>query len=954
MTENLGELKVQIGADTTKLEGAGRKVSTILNGIGGQMVSIGKTAAIAGAAISAAFMVVLKKTADVGDEINDLSQRTGIATEILSGYKLAADKSGTSIEGFATGMRGLAKAMNAAQDPTSSQAQAFKAIGVSVTDAAGKIRPLNDVMLDAAERFSQMEDGERKLNLAMEIFGKSGMALIPMLNMGKKGLEENYEATKRLGGLWSKEAAEAADAFNDSISELKLGIGSMLKDALVAVMPIMQRLTETMTTGFAKVREQISKLAESGKIKAWAIEIARVFIGAFKIIAQAIGGLAESFYFLQGVVFSIGEGIIREVTRWYTWVAGTVAMMSKVVPGMKGIAKDMAGAWKDLIVVGMSYHEQADKNYEKTTDLVSVFEQLNGFLNKLSASLDNTSLKTEKVGKSLASAGAAVGAALAPMTKFGDLVKSAPAALEGMEYGTEQVGKTTADTTQAVEDDWTRCTQSMAESFGNAFAEIIRIGGSLSSFFTSLMQGISNSIATYIGSVISKQITTLLDKVSKSVGTLGTLGIAGAALGIVSLLAGVFKKKPKKTEEQRQAEELAGRVKDIKNIASEFGKISDTLAQTLAEESKTLGQAIAVHKNFGDVIRDVGIKQANINKLWWHATDVLEDYKNGALDLEDTQESLGESFTALLEGAKKLGQEGSAAMVDFIKKVRESGVEVAEVTEYVQDQLGKIPDALSTLLAPSTEAAEKIKELKEQLKDQREELKGLKEGSKEYIKLQNEIAKTEEAIRKQNIALAMTKPELERLGIIALASFNSLIASGMSWTEAMAQMSEPLSQLRDRYRELGIDGGAALNQLLRLAGITEANKALFNSIDANKQILEALGNTGFLTAESLLAISKNATAYYFRLKKTGMTSKEALTAMAPSLQEIYDYAKKYGIELDKGTQYLIDQALQQGLIKEDNKSEKDIWEDISATMKDVRDIMKDFLKQMRGTSDEGR
>ena len=53
-----------------------------------------------GAGITATFGLLIKNTADAGDHINDLSKRTGIATELLSGYKLAADKSGSSLDGF--------------------------------------------------------------------------------------------------------------------------------------------------------------------------------------------------------------------------------------------------------------------------------------------------------------------------------------------------------------------------------------------------------------------------------------------------------------------------------------------------------------------------------------------------------------------------------------------------------------------------------------------------------------------------------------------------------------------------------------------------------------------------------------------------------------------------------------------------------------------------------------
>ncbi len=80
--QDLGNLKASVRLKSDEIQAAGR----VLAGFG--------------ASITAAFGLLIKSTADAGDEINDLSKRTGIGTELLSGYGLAADESGTSIEGF--------------------------------------------------------------------------------------------------------------------------------------------------------------------------------------------------------------------------------------------------------------------------------------------------------------------------------------------------------------------------------------------------------------------------------------------------------------------------------------------------------------------------------------------------------------------------------------------------------------------------------------------------------------------------------------------------------------------------------------------------------------------------------------------------------------------------------------------------------------------------------------
>jgi len=67
-------------------------------------------------------------------------------------------------------------------------AKALRALGIAVEDAAGNFRGAHEVMLDLADVFRELPDGPEKSRLAIEVFGRSGVALIPTLNKGREGL----------------------------------------------------------------------------------------------------------------------------------------------------------------------------------------------------------------------------------------------------------------------------------------------------------------------------------------------------------------------------------------------------------------------------------------------------------------------------------------------------------------------------------------------------------------------------------------------------------------------------------------------------------------------------------------------------------------------------------------------------------------------------------------------
>jgi hypothetical protein len=74
-----------------------KRVAARFKAIGAAITSIGIKTLAAGGTLTAPFIAATKIFADMGDEINKASQRTGIAVEELSALKYAADQSGSSL-----------------------------------------------------------------------------------------------------------------------------------------------------------------------------------------------------------------------------------------------------------------------------------------------------------------------------------------------------------------------------------------------------------------------------------------------------------------------------------------------------------------------------------------------------------------------------------------------------------------------------------------------------------------------------------------------------------------------------------------------------------------------------------------------------------------------------------------------------------------------------------------
>ncbi len=221
-----------------------------------EIQKLGKEFAVAGAAITGALTAIVLSTVEAEHEFQHMSEKTGISTENLSMMSLAAQKGGTDIEGVTRGMKFLATQMMNTANETDKTKTILGALGIEAKDkVTGGLRDFNDVIYEIADRFKGMEDGAIKVKLAVGLFGRAGMEMIPMLNMGGAGLRENAELAAKFGIVVSSDAARAAAEFKDKLIDLKAsteGAGRAIGESL---MPMLSTLIKGVTDIVTKFKD---------------------------------------------------------------------------------------------------------------------------------------------------------------------------------------------------------------------------------------------------------------------------------------------------------------------------------------------------------------------------------------------------------------------------------------------------------------------------------------------------------------------------------------------------------------------------------------------------------------------------------------------------------------------------------------------------------------------------
>lgn len=154
------------------------------------------------------------KAGATADDLNTLAKQTGFSTEELQKMQYAADRIDVSMDTITGAAAKLTRAVASGSD-------AFDTLHVSLINADGSTRSVNEIFYDTIQALSQVQNETDRDTLAMQIFGKSANELAGIIDDGGVALREMGAEAQAAGLILSQDALDAANQFNDAIDELK-------------------------------------------------------------------------------------------------------------------------------------------------------------------------------------------------------------------------------------------------------------------------------------------------------------------------------------------------------------------------------------------------------------------------------------------------------------------------------------------------------------------------------------------------------------------------------------------------------------------------------------------------------------------------------------------------------------------------------------------------------------
>lgn len=260
---DLATLVVRLEAETsqyqTQLAAATKQLADFQSSVGQSVKAITET-------LGEAFAVdkiedFIQSSVESAASLQKLSEEVGVSVDQLSAFGAVAAQAGVGQDDMTTSLKKLNQAISqAAGDPTSKAADAFKALGISVTNADGSIKGAGDILPEIATSYSQLADGANKVSINTQLLGKSSLALIPTLNQGASALADMEQAAIDSGQTLSGPLAEAADALEKKFIGLKQSFTTTLSaDVLTALLPTLNSFADGLNN-IAKSANTVSSI----------------------------------------------------------------------------------------------------------------------------------------------------------------------------------------------------------------------------------------------------------------------------------------------------------------------------------------------------------------------------------------------------------------------------------------------------------------------------------------------------------------------------------------------------------------------------------------------------------------------------------------------------------------------------------------------------------------------
>lgn len=361
LDKGLGDSEKKADSLIDKLRGVDKEGAKAGAGLY-KMVAQGASLLGVGMSIGA-LIAGVKSTAAAYTQLEKLALQFRSTAEAVDEFRDAAGLIGITEEQSVGALKSLEAAVQDTFLGMGRAKKVFEELGISVTDAAGKIKPTTDVMGELATKFKDMDKGTQ-----IRVMERLGLdpALLKLFNADMVELQRRMAEVDRASGFnleaavkRSAEFTKASKSLGLEVNVLRMYLEKMIEGFKVSTMPF---FTEAMTTATKYVRMFVEYIMQHSRF----VEGVLIAIGGailYFIVPAAIKGalavwaMIAPFALVAAAVIAAGVAFALIYDDIMNFIEGGDSMIGAIVnkwPIIGDIARGIADTLKMLWQAGVT------------------------------------------------------------------------------------------------------------------------------------------------------------------------------------------------------------------------------------------------------------------------------------------------------------------------------------------------------------------------------------------------------------------------------------------------------------------------------------------------------------------------------------------------------------------------------------------------------------------------
>jgi hypothetical protein len=356
----------------------------------------------------------------------------------------------------------------------------------------------------------------------------------------------------------------------------------------------------------------------------------------------------------------------------------------------------------------------------------------------------------------------------------------------------DRLNSSSGKTTTNIITSWEEVT-AIFEMVKNSMSAIDDMFAALGVNSTKVTSQISNALGAAIGfskglDSMGKEGATFTDKLTGVTSIIGAVSMAlTVATSIIKLFAG-------------------DGIGEAITRENQWMGLNDKLKQQLKDLAKEMGNThAATSVMLNEIIDQTDMSTESFDQWANRTREILADFDRYALTATETVNEMGDAFTSLIAKAQELGTEGSASLLIMFEDLANRGMEVAEVTKYINEQLKLGLEGYKDYLAGEFSSAtidvfENILAYEKKITLNQALIDGVHGITKAFVGLSN--------------ATRLTESEFDNFEMAARDAYATLLKQGFTEKESLIELAPMLSRMVFLQKEYGLEVDAATQALI--------------------------------------------------------------------------------------------------------------------------------------------